>query len=390
MKGEQIMASQPLPPLDERREPESSPGPVLALKRHDEDERNKMRKSLHTAAGAQIVIALGVIVGLCYFAKLVLITIFSAVLITFVLDPLVRLLKRIRIPRAWGSAIAILLMLGVLYGLSYFFYARAIDFVQELPKISGQIRQTIGKYQRDTQRLKQSTQQIVPETQDEKNAVKVKVQQESGIAGIVKESLGPVTEVLAAVGFIPFLVFFMLTWQEHARTATVKLFKPENRTTAYVTIGKISEMMRSFIVGNFAVGIFMAIFSAVVFAFLKLPYFYFLGLISGFLSLVPYLGVILAILPPLALGIGHLHSTGIIVIAATVLGLHLFAMNVLYPKLIGKRLQLNPLLVTLSLLIWGWIWGAMGLILAVPLMGAVKIVCDHIDSLRPLGDWMGE
>ena len=65
-------------------------------------------------------------------------------------------------------------------------------------------------------------------------------------------------------------------------------------------------------------------------------------------------------------------------------------MNVLYPKVIGKRLQLNPLLVTISLLVWGWIWGAMGLILAVPMMGVVKIICDHVASLRPIGAWMGE
>jgi predicted PurR-regulated permease PerM len=361
---------------------------VLAAKR--EDERHEVRKSLNTVAGAQIVIALGVVVAICYVAKLPLITIFAATLITFVLDPIVRLLAKIRIPRAWGSALAILLMLGLLYGLSYFFYARAIDFMQDLPKVTGKVRQTIGKYQRDTQRLRQSTQQIVPESQEEKNAVRVKVQQGGGLSGMVKESLGPVTEVLAAVSFIPFLVYFMLTWQEHARSATVKLFKPENRTTAYVTLGKISEMMRSFIGGNFVVGLFMGAVSAVVFAFLQLPYFYFLGFISGFLSLVPYLGVVLAMLPPLALGIGYLHSTGIIIIASTVFGLHVFAMNVLYPKFIGRRLQLNPLLVTLSLLIWGWIWGAMGLILAVPIMGAVKIVCDHIDGLRPLGEWMGE
>ena len=382
------MASQPRPPLDEKFDRESSPGPVLAAKR--ENERDETRKSLRTVAGAQVVVAFGVVVAICYVAKLPLVTIFAAMLITFVLDPIVRLLGRIRIPRAWGSAWAILLMLGVLYGLSYFFYARAIDFVQDVPRVSAKVRETIAKYQRDTLRLKQSTQQIVPETQDEKNAVKVKVQPESGFAGIVKNSLGPVAEVLAAVSFIPFLVFFMLTWQEHARSATVKLFKPENRTTAYITIGKISEMMRSFIAGNFVVGLFMGVFSTVVFAFLKLDYFYFVGFISGFLSLVPYLGVILAILPPLALGIGHLHSGGIIIIAVTVLVLHLFALNVLYPKFIGRRLQLNPLLVTLTLLIWGWIWGAMGLILAVPIMGAVKIICGHIDSLRPLGEWMGE
>jgi predicted PurR-regulated permease PerM len=65
-------------------------------------------------------------------------------------------------------------------------------------------------------------------------------------------------------------------------------------------------------------------------------------------------------------------------------------MNVLYPKVIGRRLQLNPLLVTISLLLWGWLWGAMGLILAVPIMGVLKIVCDNVGALRRFGDWMGE
>jgi hypothetical protein len=78
-----------------------------------------------------------------------------------------------------------------------------------------------------------------------------------------------------------------------------------------------------------------------------------------------------------------------LIIALTVMGLHVFAMNVLYPKVLGKRLQLDPLAVTISLLIWGWIWGALGLILAVPIMGAVKIVCDHVATLRPIGAWMG-
>ena len=82
--------------------------------------------------------------------------------------------------------------------------------------------------------------------------------------------------------------------------------------------------------------------------------------------------------------------TEVLVIIITVTGLHMLAMNVLYPKLLGKRLQLNPLAVTISLLIWGWIWGALGLILAVPIMGTVKIVCDNVESLRPIGEWMGD
>jgi predicted PurR-regulated permease PerM len=65
-------------------------------------------------------------------------------------------------------------------------------------------------------------------------------------------------------------------------------------------------------------------------------------------------------------------------------------MNVLYPKIVGKRLRLNPLAVTLSLLFWAWIWGAMGLILAVPMVGATKVICDYVDSLRGFGAWLGE
>jgi predicted PurR-regulated permease PerM len=155
-------------------------------------------------------------------------------------------------------------------------------------------------------------------------------------------------------------------------------------------MGQISLMMRSFITGNFIVGVFIGICSLVVFGFLKLPYFYFLGFISGFLSLVPYLGVALALIPPLTAGLGNLSTSGLVIIFVTVFGLHVISMNVLYPKVIGKRLQLNPLLVTMGLLIWGFIWGAMGLILAVPILGALKIICDHVPNLRPIGEWMGE
>ena len=81
---------------------------------------------------------------------------------------------------------------------------------------------------------------------------------------------------------------------------------------------------------------------------------------------------------------------GIVAILTAVLGLHLSALNVLYPKFLGSRLQLNPLAVTLSLLFWGWLWGAMGLVLAVPLTAAIKIVFDHIETLRGYGSWLGE
>jgi predicted PurR-regulated permease PerM len=378
--------------------PAEQPSPQLV---HDDDaaagnaeleqrRETRFRNTLRVGAVADLILGIIAVLVVCYLAKIVLVTLLVSVLIAFTLEPLVTLLQRWRLPRSGAALIAVLLLCGLVWAGSYFFYNRAVSFAHELPRYSQKIRGKLARITKQTSDIKQTTQQILPgEAQKNKNAVPVKVES-SGSSEFFTKGLGTVTEVLAAVAFIPFLVYFMLSWQEHARTKTVQLFRPENRTTAYVTLGQISLMIRSFIAGNFIIGLFMSAVSTAVFGFLGLPYFYFLGLLSGFLSLMPYLGVVLAAVPPLAAGLGSLNESGVIIVVLTVLGLHLFSMNVLYPKVIGKRLQLNPLLVTISLLVWGWIWGALGLILAVPVMGVVKIVCDHVTALRPFGEWMGD
>jgi predicted PurR-regulated permease PerM len=152
----------------------------------------------------------------------------------------------------------------------------------------------------------------------------------------------------------------------------------------------ISAMIRSFMVGNLLIGVGLGVVSTVVFGVIHLPFFYFAGFMSGFLSLIPYLGILLALVPPIFVGLGHLQLQGIVIIFLTVFGLHLLALNILYPKLLGNRLQLNPLALTLALLIWGTLWGGSGLVLAVPITAAMKIVFDHVERLKPLGAWLGE
>jgi len=358
---------------------------VASLK---EAEQHRIGRNIRLATLAQVTVAVAVVLAICYLGRLVLETLMVSVLLAFMLEPVVGLLVRARLPRSLGAFLAVLLMLGVAYGASYFFYSRAVDFVDQLPRYTQKMRGLLSHVEQRTQRLQQTTESVMHTGNQGQKPVPVKV--EGGRENSITQNLGTVTEVAVTLAFIPFLVYFMLSWQEHARVKTVQLFRPEHRTTAYVTLGQISLMMKSFIGGNFIVGLFISICSVVVFGVLGLPYFYFLGFISGFLSLVPYLGVVLAILPPLAAGAGQLSSTGLIIIALTALGLHVFAMNVLYPKVIGKRLQLNPLVVTIALLVWGWLWGAMGLILAVPIAGALKIICDHVPSLHQAGEWMGE
>ncbi len=75
---------------------------------------------------------------------------------------------------------------------------------------------------------------------------------------------------------------------------------------------------------------------------------------------------------------------------ALVVGLHLVAMNVLYPKLVGARVHLNPLVVTFSLMFWGFLWDAAGLLLAIPITAGMKAVCDNVAGLRKFGRFLGD
>lgn len=375
----------------EREAPEQEHGSpaVVWTARDNPRRRSSDRGRDHSGAmlASQAIVAVAVVLVICYYAKLVLATLLVSILLAYVLEPLVSQFEGFKLPRPVGAALALALLGSMFYGSAYFGYGKAVEFVQQLPEYSEKIKRATIHVRKQAEKLQHTTEQVLPQTSD---PVPVKVQQQSDWSELLSRHVGTVGEVLLVTSFIPFLVFFMLTWQDHVRAATVMLFSMENRNTAYVTLGRISEMVRGFINGNVVIGLFMSLVSVAIFWGLGLPYFYFLGFISGFLSIIPYLGVVLAMIPPLATGIGILDGPEIITIIVTVFALHVFAINVMYPKMLGKRLQLNPLAVTIALLLWGWLWGATGLILAVPITAAMKIIFDNVDSLRAHGAWLGE
>lgn len=373
------IAAGPPPPPEE--EPPSGARPSVP---------SILRQTLRTEKMASVAICImagAVILGALYLAKPVLVTLLSSVLIAFMLEPLVRVFKMIHVPRWMGSLIAVLLATALLYFACYSLYNKALDFAQEFPKYSGNFRQIFARVNKRAQDLQDTGKQLVAPNADDKDKRVVTVKPSTTS---LTDNFGTIGEFLAILTFIPFLVYFMLTTESHMRVALVRMFHYDNREVAYETLSCIAEMIRSFLLGNLIIGLFMSAAGAAIFWALHIPYFYLVGLISGFVSLIPYFGVVLALFPPLAAGLGHLNSTGFILVLVSVLGLHLISLNLLYPRILGKRLELNPLVVTIAMLLWGWAWGAMGLILAVPMTGAMKIICDNVDVLNPMGALMGE
>ena len=115
------------------------------------------------------------------------------------------------------------------------------------------------------------------------------------------------------------------------------------------------------------------------------------GPLSGFLSLAPYIGLPLALIPPVLAALTVFNNlTAYLIIGTTVAFLHLLALNLMYPKLVGSRVHLNPIAVTISLMFWGTIWGGIGLLLAVPITAGLKAVLDNVPSLAPYGRMLGD
>lgn len=349
-----------------------------------------LHASLKTGTIAQIVVAAIAILGLIYLLRFVMVTVLVALLLACILDPPVILLRRIGIRRPAGALIILVLATALAGGMGYFLGGRLGDFMAEIPRYSGRIERTVDWIQAPIRTLERKSRSMTRSQPAGDEAIPVRIEEAPIFSRIVAANGAAIGKTLLAIGFIPFLAYFMLTWKEHFHAATVRLFPQEHRAVAYRTIARITAMIRSFIVGNLAVGLIAAALYALVFGLLSIPYFYFLGIISGFVTLIPSFGAFLPLLPPLAGGMGILNKTGVTIVLLTVVGTHAVIMNVLYPKLIGPRARLNPLAVVLSLLFWSWIWGPMGLILAIPIVGSTKIICDYVDSLRGLGALLGD
>lgn len=354
------------------------------------EEVEVLQASIKAATVAQIVVAVIAIIWLIYLLKFVLVTVFVSVLLAYVLEPPVKWLARLHIAGWAGAFLVVSSTIAGFGGLAYYSYNSALQFSDQLPAYSAQIRDTFGSIRYQADRMADQARSIVESPKNEKHVMPVKVEEMPGVAGLISRNSDALLDFSLAAGFTPFLVYFMLTLKDHTHTATVRLFPKEHRLLAHRTVGTISAMIRTYILANFLIGLLNALLCTLIFWFLGIRYFYFIGALSGFIGLVPYLGVFASLLPPLAAGIDVLNKTGIVVVIVGLIGIHVITMNVLYPKFVGRRLQLNPLAVSLSLLFWGWIWGPIGLILAMPILGATKIVCDYLEPMRGVGQWLGE
>jgi len=336
------------------------------------------------------IIAAAIVCASIYFASSIVITLIFAVGITFVLDPAVKVLERLRLPRWLASLLMVLLALSVLSLIGYLLYDRAVAFMDDLPKFAARIKQIVAHLQVTTKKIGQSTSTLFPST-TESTVPSVRLEQESPWVNFFLRGVGSLYAVAVTIMFIPFLVFFMLTSKDQIWMTTLHLFSIERRQQVEDVLKGISKMVREYVLGNLFVAFICALILTPVFMIAGLRYALLMGPLAAVLSLIPYIGVALGMLPPMLVAlVDSDRMEPLLAIALAVIIVHFIAVNVLTPKLVGHRVKLNALTVTISMMFWAWLWGGIGLVLAVPITAALKAVCDNVLPLKPYGRWMGE
>jgi predicted PurR-regulated permease PerM len=372
-------------------------------------------RAQRVASISQALIAISLIIALLYFGRAFFITLITGVVISFILDPLVCFFIRFRVPRGAASFLACTLALLVLYLAGLGVTNQAVGLWEELPEYSSRVTalvdatsgqiESVEKSLRDSivpKRLRDARAAQQPEKAPRKKrqpeppapapVQEVRIREEgSPLVNYVYSSLQHFYTPLLMASFLPFLVYFMLSWRDHVRTAFLNIVPDARRPAMHQAWQGVGEVARAYVVGNFLLGVLLASASAMLFYFLRLPHWQLSGPASGFLSLIPYIGLPLAVLPPLFDALTVYTGVGAYLMLGTLVAvMHLFALNLLYPKVVGARVHLNPLTVTVALMFWYLLWGAPGLVLAIPITAGMKAVFDSVPGLSGYGRLLGD
>jgi predicted PurR-regulated permease PerM len=361
------------------------------------------------------LISLGVAIALLYYGQLFLVTLSTAVIINFILEPFVGLLIRVRVPRALASFIVCSFAVCAVYFAGLGVYKQGARLAEDVPKYAERVgdlsdgvltkledmeqaadamvaRRRLSQPSHKAPTKRRSTPEPVMAVAPAPGVQEVRIQPEHPpLVEFIHSHLASLYETLMMASFVPFLVYFMLSWRDHIQPAFLQLFEGPDRIAAATSLDGIASMVRAFVVGNFLLGLLLAVASTAFFWAFPLPYPMLIGPLSGFLSLVPYVGVPLALAPPLlaALTVYSTPAPYLIIVGVVAL-IHLLTMNLFYPKIVGQRVHLNPLVVAVALMFWSVLWGAAGLILAIPLTAGIKAVCDHVKTLEQYGRLLGD
>jgi len=339
------------------------------------------------------------------WASAVCIPVMVGLLFSYGLSPVVDWLARRRIPRALSAAV---LVLGIVSGAGATVYSLSDDagkLVESLPMATQKLRQSIrvmqGKQDTTLTTMQKAASQLEQAAEDSSRAAPVdrgvqRVQIEKpkfAVRDYLWTGTMGLLAMLGQVGVVALITFFLMASGDTFRRKLVKLAGP-TLSRKKVTLQALNEIhdqiQRYMLVQIFTSGV-VGVATWLCFLAIGLEQAAVWGIAAGVLNLVPYLGNV--IITAGSAMVGFLQF-GSLEMAFLVAGISLVINSIegflLTPWLTSRASKMNPVAIFVGVLAWGWLWGAWGLLLGVPILMVIKAICDRVEDLKPIGEFLGD
>jgi predicted PurR-regulated permease PerM len=323
-----------------------------------------------------------------YIASSIILPVVLAFVLNLLLQPAVRLLERLRLPRAIGALLAILLIIGALVGLVAALSVPAASWAKRLPEGIPRLEAHLVVLKGPIQALQSVIQQAEQVADDPaQKGSSIAVRRDFGLTGALFAGMRAVLDGLFTTVLV--LYFLLVSGDTFLRRIVEILPNFGEKRQAVDISQQIQEDVSAYLVTitamNAAVGIATA--AAMYLCGLGDPLLW--GATAFLLNYIPILGPLFGIVMFLLAGLLSFESLWLSLLPPAIyFGIHLVEGETLTPMLLARRFTLNPVLVILSLLFWFWMWGVPGAVLAVPMLAIVKIISDRVRPLKALGHFL--
>lgn len=331
-------------------------------------------------------------------ASQLLIPILLAVLISYALEPVVAWMARHRVPRMAGAGVLLALILGLSGWGAYSLRDDALQAIEALPETARRARELVWSQNRSGpgSRIREAAEELRGATEADNAETSRREGQEETVAASsmtewVQRGVGSVLALAGNITVIFFLVFFLLLSGDHFRKRIVEIAGTllERRQITATIIDDINAQIQRFLMVNLITAAVVALATWGALAWMGVGQAAVWGILAGVFNSIPYFGPIIVSGGLLLVGLVQSGDpTHAIKISAAALVITALEGWLLTPPLMGKAERMHVVVVFLGVLLWTWIWGAWGTILAVPMLVIVKSVADHVESLKPLSRLM--
>lgn len=381
----------PPSPADDQAAPPPPPGAPLPLAVESpapEPSSSRPHLEIDVRTSGIVVLALVAVFIVLYFGKELFFPIALAVILKFLFDPVVRWLSRFRIKPPLGAAVVLVGLLTLL-GLGVAQLSTPVDdWLGRAPKTLEQAGRRLRTLLRPMEQVNRAAEQVQDVTSPSTAGA-----QEVVIRGPRFSELiyGTTTVILIGLAETLLLLYFLLASGDLFLLKIIRVLPALGDKKKAVAIARETESSISAYLGSlFLLNLGLGLVVTLVMWGLGMPNPVLWGVAAALFEFIPYIGALAmaAILTVVALTTFPDLGRALMVPAAYAT-VNLVQSNVVSPLLLAKRLTLNPVALFVGLLFWFWIWGVAGAFLAVPLLAALKILCDHVESLAPVGEFLG-